>query len=282
MPNYEFRFIKATTGRSNTRTRWAMDEDHLRLLLAGEGIVPDEIALLPAEPATERQISYMASLGILFPADITKDEASDLLTNHLEQRPVADLDDFTIASTMRAEVTRYASKKAIYRSILFAIQQRANDEEIGAWYAYRVYRNGHDRALAGIRDPLDERFAAIGRQVAADQKLRASLRRAAQNATSAFRYFGQIVTPDGVVLQGESDRSEVYQYVLDALFECGLLNGVRHPEYRFIGGGGRAAGKSAGMRDRPVKGAVVSQLSRRFHTAVGVCLAIAVGWYLYR
>lgn len=235
MPNYEYRFKNAKTGRWNRRARWAFDEDELRQQLAAEGVSPEEVTQLPDEPATERQKEYMVALGIVFPHDVTKAGSSDLISNFHKRRSPANARDFDLAREMRVEVSPYASKASIYRSILYALQQRGNGEELAAWYAYRVYRDAHDRSGLSISDPHDPRFVAIGRKVASDPALLASLRRAAQSSETNFRYFGRFVTPDGLELQGDSVRTAVYRFVFGELLAVGLLSGSRRQAATSVG-----------------------------------------------
>lgn len=223
MPRFEYWFVNPSTGRRNKRGAKAFDEACLREDLAEQGIEPTEIIALPDRPASEAQLDYMCSLGVMAPPDVTLAEASDLLDNRLRRREPADPRDFEIARKLRVEVSRFASKAGIHRAILFDLSQRGGDEMLGAWFAYRVYRNAYDRALPGIDDPLDPRFIEIGTSIATDAKLMASLRRAVAASTVHFRWFGIFRAPDGPELQGDGDRSAVYKFTLSALGDAGLL-----------------------------------------------------------
>lgn len=234
MPEFEYRFVNPKTGRKNKGKRRAFDEAELRDTLSWEGVETDEITRLPDPAATERQLELLVDRGVSPPSPLTMREASDLITNLLERRVVADQEDFRIAAAMRTEVSRFASKAAIYRSILHRLVERNSDADLGAWYAYRVYRNAMDRKQGGIRDPFDARFRAIGMGIAGDERLVASLRRMAGRSQVHFRWFGKIVTPDGYERHGDGDQSEVYRFALGELFKSGLLSGPRQPEVRYL------------------------------------------------
>lgn len=138
MPEFEYRFVNPKTGRKNKGKRRAFDEAELREILSREGVDADEVVRLPGPAATERQLELLVDRGVSPPSPLTMGEASDLITNLLERRVVADQEDFRIAAAMRTEVSRFASKSAIYRSILHRLVERNNDADLGAWYAYRV------------------------------------------------------------------------------------------------------------------------------------------------
>lgn len=236
MPRYAYWFTNERTGRKNKGVVRAFDEESLREQLAADDILPTDIEVLPDDLATEPQKQLLVDHGVPFPAGVTKLEASDLISNLFEHRDVADETDFEIAEIFSVEVSRYASKATIYRAVLQELLQGEDPDYLGAWYAYRVYRNAFDRRNGGLRDPQDNHFLAIGSDITRDQRLLASLRRAAARSQVHFRYFGRIVTPDGFELQGDGDRSEVYEFALGQLFERGLLDGARRPEARYIGG----------------------------------------------
>lgn len=222
MPVFEYRMVNPGTGRPNKRKRHAYDRDHLRELLAAEGITPSEIAEVPERPATEAQLQLLARSNVAVSSDLTIGEASDLISNVIDQRTVAEPRDFALARTLRVEVTRFASKATIYKAILNSMQGR-DAAELGAWYAYRVYRAAFDRRQTGIDNPLHGVFRDIGRRIAADARLNESLQRAARRSMVHFRWFGPLRTPDGAQLHGDGDQSEVYRFTVQALDVAGLL-----------------------------------------------------------
>ncbi|MDV2967830.1 hypothetical protein RZ532_17700 [Nitratireductor aquimarinus] len=234
MPVFEYRFVNQETGRTNRKKLRAFDEEELREILSLNDVEVTEIRPLPYPPATERQIELLIDRGVAIPPGLNKREASDLVSNLLEGRAVADVKDFVIAAALRVEVTRFASKATIYKCILFTLLERGSIESLGAWYAYRVYRNAFDRNTDGRCSPLDGCFKAIGERVAADERLALSLRRVARNSTVHFRWFGTLVTPRGEELRGDGVDSAVYAFVRNELFDAGLISNPRPPEFRYL------------------------------------------------
>lgn len=223
VPVFEYRFVNPSTGRKRKGARRAFDQDQLIELLGRENVYPDEVTEVAEPPPTEPQMELMRDRGIGFPIDVTKAEASNLITNYFDRREVADATDFDLAEALRVETSRFASKATLYRWIL-ADMVRRGPEDLATWYVYRVYRDAYDRDGPGIRDPLDSRFVQIGAAIAADRRLRTSLSRAATQSRVHFRYFGEYTTPDGVDLHGDGDRSEVYKFALDEIAALGLLD----------------------------------------------------------
>lgn len=223
MPTYKYRFINPSSGRKNTKTVRAYDEDDLRFRLSDEGIEPIEIIEISEPAASEKQIDYLQDLIGQVPPDLSIKEASNLIDNALGKRSIADPPDFEIAENLKVEVTKYASKKAIHEAIFYEMQSR-QPAEFASWYAYRVYRNGFDRRNAGVRDPLDPVFSEIGQMIVEDQRLHASFKRIVSRSYVHFRWFGTLRTHDGAELPGDGDKSEVYRFVINELKTRGKLN----------------------------------------------------------
>jgi len=234
LPVFEYRFVNQETGRTNRKKLSAFDEDELRETLSHNDVEVTEIRPLPYPPATERQLELLIDRGVAIPLGLNKREASDLVSNLFEGRAVADVKDFVIAAALRVEVSRFASKATIYKSILFTLLERDSIESLGAWFAYRVHRNSFDRNADCPRGPLDGYFKTIGGRIAADERLTLSLGWVARNSTVHFRWFGTLVTPRGEELRGDSVDSAVYAFVLKELFDAGLLSNPQPPEFKYL------------------------------------------------
>lgn len=219
---FEYRFVNPTTGRTNRKIGRAYDEEELRAALATENIVPTSVEVLPPDMATDAQIRLLIQKGAAIPDDLTKEEASDMIDGIISKGGVASAGDFAIAKALKVEVTKYASKRAIYAAIFYTMRDR-DAVAFGTWFAYRVFRNEFDRGQSGAQDPLDGRFRAIGHAIANDRRLNDSFKRLVSESTVHFRWFGALRLPDGVESIGDGNRGAAYKFAVQSLFEAGMI-----------------------------------------------------------
>ncbi len=87
MPRFEIVGFGRETGRKRVRIYEAKDEEQAILMAASDGTVVDKekTRILPAPPATERQIEYAKDLGIKIPKNPTRDELSKLIDRAVEE-----------------------------------------------------------------------------------------------------------------------------------------------------------------------------------------------------
>lgn len=223
MATFSYRYIKTSTGRPNRGSAMAYDEAELRERLAADRLVKEllEVEREPDPPATEPQLAYLQSLQVRWPEGVTLREASDLIENAKRQRSPGNDLDRRIAAHFRVETTRFTCKASIYWRIVRELE--GSPEGLARFYAYRVYRSSLGEARSGkIEDPGHAVFRTIAADVLADPKVERSLKRAAASASCGFRWFGERRGSDGMILVGESDRTEVYKFVSDALARRGL------------------------------------------------------------
>lgn len=223
MATFSYRYIKTSTGRPNRGSAMAYDEAELRERLAADRQVKEllEVEREPDPPATEAQLAYLQSLEARWPEGVTLREASDLIENAKRQRSPGNDLDRRIAAHFRVETTRFTCKASIYWRIVRELEGRP--EDLARFYAYRVYRSSLGEARNGkIEDPGHAAFRTIAADMLADPKVERSLKRAAGSASCGFRWFGERRGSGGMILVGESDRTEAYKFVSDALARHGL------------------------------------------------------------
>ncbi len=224
MATFSYRYIKTSTGRPNRGSAMAFDEAELRERLAADRQVKEvlEVEREPDPPATEAQLAYLQSLEARWPEGVTLREASDLIENAKRQRSPGNDLDRRIAAHFRVETTRFTSKASIYWRIVHHLETRP--EELARFYVYRVYRSSLGEARNGkIEDPGHAAFRTIAAEMLANAKVERSLKRAAASPSCGFRWFGERRGSEGMILVGESDRTEVYKFASDALARHGLL-----------------------------------------------------------
>lgn len=231
MAEFEYRFVKATTGRVNKGRVGAYDEEEARAILLSRGITVSEIEKLPPDLATERQLDFLRDLGGVAPPGTTKREASDLIDNAQFKRIPAPPALRPIATRYRVEITQYTSKENLYRAVVSTLRANRDLKALAEWYAFRVYRSGCQRQASGVLVlPSDPRFAEVAEEILADVSLVASLQREAERTSTGFRWFGQYRGN-----QGDSDRTAVFRFTATALASKAL------PGF----GGGRSNGRAS-------------------------------------
>ncbi|PZR77897.1 MAG: hypothetical protein DI537_42685 [Stutzerimonas stutzeri] len=227
MARFEYRFVKASTGRTNKGSGTAYSQAELIADLGRKGIEPFDIVEVPLPPATEAQLDYMRDLEIPVVAGLDIREASDLITNKLEGLQPGSDADRRMAETFEIETTRFTSKDRIYGAIVRNLRARDDKSELARWYAYRVYRSNRERARGGLlTDPFDPRFEDVGKSLLSDSAALKSLTTAASSTLHDFRWFGKF---NG--REGDSTRTIAYKATDAALVSVGLLNEgqlVRH------------------------------------------------------
>lgn len=172
--------------------------------------------MLPDDPATENQISYLQSLGYPSTSGLTKQEASSIIDNILKKRQPADANVFRLASDNKVETTPFDSKNTIYWKI-FQHQMSKSDYDLACWYVFRVYRSCINKSEpGGIYEIYHPIFTEISHSILSHPPLLASLKRNASNSKNGFRWFGSF-TADGYQIQGESTRTQLYLYTINEL-----------------------------------------------------------------
>ena len=216
MPHYDYRFVRASTGRLNKGRKEAFDESELLEILRGEGIEPIEIVANPTPPATEAQLAYLRGLGVAIDGSLNIREASDLIDNAKYSRKPAGSPESDLARRYRVETTRFTSKAEIYRRLLWKVTN--DDQALAQWFVYRVYRSSFDRRQAGVSDPDLPEFRRIGMALAMDPQSIKSLRKAARGTSTQFRWFGNYRG-----YEGDSMRTHAYTFARRELAQVGLV-----------------------------------------------------------
>lgn len=228
MPEFRFRYVKRSTGRPNRGTVRAFDEVELRDILAGREDVAEvlEVEALPATEASERQLAYLRELSVPVHGSLSLREASDLIDNAHSKRQPADDADRMLAARFRVETTRFTSKAAIFERILAVVA--GDPVRLSRYFVYRVYRDGlgSERGSA-IDDPDAAVFEEVAKVLRADASVMKSLRRAASDSRTSFRWFGDLVGSDGVLLDGDSESTTAYRAAVAELRNRGLYSARR-------------------------------------------------------
>jgi len=215
MPLFKVTGIGIETGRKRTRTYTAYNEDRARQMALADGTETKEIELVPSQPPTERQLEFARDVGINVPAEATIDEVSDLLSRYQDRDKPATERHRSFADYYEVEVTKYIGKKKLFCHIFNKLTQPGNEEDLAVWFAFRVYReitNASD--TAAVQHPNDPRIAAIGRNLAKDEKALMSIRR---YDGDDLIWFGEWTASNGDMYSGGSNRTAAYKAAASAI-----------------------------------------------------------------
>lgn len=209
MPKFLVIGVGQGTRRKRQRTFEAKDEAHARALAEADGTIVDSAERLPDDPPTEKQLAYAKDLGISVPPDATKDEVSDLLDVHLENDKPADARLLKFADRYDVRFTQYSGKKELHNRIHASLSAAGREQELTAWFVYRVYRElvqGRDQvSIDGPDHPVIQDVTA---QLVQDDSVLKSIRR---YRGSDLIWFGEWTAPNGGVHTGGSNKTIAYK-----------------------------------------------------------------------
>jgi hypothetical protein len=217
MPNYEIKGKGKDTGRKRKRIYAAINELEATRLAEVDGTLVDEITEIPPEPPTEKQLEYARDLGILIPANATKEDVSDLISLKVDRDKSATERHKKFGKAYGIEFTDYIGKKSLFNRIQAALIAPGREKELLSWFTFRVYRelaSGADNAP--IKGPDDPIVKEIAEGLVSQEKIIKSVRR--YEGTELI-WFGEWTSPDGHVHTGGSIRTAAYKQVSSMLKE---------------------------------------------------------------
>jgi hypothetical protein len=180
----------------------------------------DSIVQVTSAPPTERQVAYARDLGISVPAGASKEEVSDLLDARLQNDKPAAPHFQAFSKRHGVLFTQYTGKKSLFDRIFARLCRLGREEEMTAWFVFRVYRGLVDgKRDVSIQDPDDEAMLEIARQLVQDEGVAKSIRR---YHGRDLVWFGEWTSPDGTVHYGGSNTTIAYKRASSLLRERGL------------------------------------------------------------
>lgn len=179
------------------------------------------IAQAVAEPPTERQLAYARDLGISIPADVTKQELSDLVDARLQKDKPAAPHFQAFAKRFGVVFTQYVGKRSLFDRLFAHLTRPGREEGMTAWFVFRVYRElVRGRADASIKGPDDPPIREIARLLLEDKSVVQSIRR---YQGRDLVWFGEWTSPDGTVHYGASNQTIAYERASSLLREKGCV-----------------------------------------------------------
>ena len=221
MPSFRIRG-KSAKGRAVSPTVSAETEAGARKKTEHDGIVVASVERLPPAAATDRQLSYARSLGIVIPDSATLDQMSDLIGRAVEAPASTWL--VTRARAVEADLApeRYLGVGYVSRHLNEAIgvHSQAFVAEHIFWYLHSVLRH---RRRAQWQSPdesgvPDESIWSVTRRFAADATAVKSMQR------DCGERLGYFYATFGDGYGGTfSTRTTAYARAVEFLAEAGLL-----------------------------------------------------------
>lgn len=209
MPKFTVSGVGRDTGRKRRRVIEARGEAQARALAEAESTAVESIERLPDEPPTDAQIAYAQDLGLSIPVGATKQEVSDLLSAHLERDKPADSRHFAFADLYGVSYTQYTGKKSIYGRIFAALSPPGREQDLVAWFVYRVHRAlVEDRDGAFVAGPDYPTIQQAAAELAKDESVLKSIRR---YVGTDLIWFGEWTAPNGNVYSGGSNQTIAYK-----------------------------------------------------------------------
>ena len=202
MPVFNVVGIREKSGRAMRKTYRGFDETEIRAVaLQRDGLIAKWIEPHPYEPATDPQKKRLAQLGYRFGSGLNVKEAGDLLRALLAGDHPADQESLAYARQLKIETTTYTGKKQLYDAIFRKLLQPGNEQQLVAWFTFRVYRTlaaGDKRAI--ISGPEHVVIQRIAQYLLRDGEVTGAIRQ--YKAGREWIRFGHAIDNKGQVQRG--------------------------------------------------------------------------------
>ncbi len=208
MPSYVVQGTNTRTGRKKKLIISAKFEAEARLKADEAGMIEYSIGQQAEPPATERQIAYATSLGLLIPEMPTLEQLSDLISSKVDNDRRAEPRHRAFAQYFEIEITDFIGKKALFNRIKATLGEPGRERELVAWFTFRISRSiFKGRPDAPIDSPAHPIIVGIADELHENQALLKSIRR---YTGESLIWFGEFKAPDGIVFTGASCATIAY------------------------------------------------------------------------
>lgn len=211
MPVFNVVGISEKSGRAMRKVYRGFDEAEVKeAALRRDGLVAKWIELEPYRLATDAQKRRLAQLGCRYGAGLNVQEAGELLHAILSGDPPADRQALAYARQLRIEATAYIGKKRLFDTIFRKLIQPGNEQQLVAWFTFRVYRTlaaGDNRAI--INGPEHAVIQRIAQYLGSDAEVTAAIK--GYRAGREWIRFGHFIDARGLVERGGRMDTVAYQ-----------------------------------------------------------------------
>lgn len=169
------------------------------------------------KPATESQIAYAISLGIDFPADISKDGLTYLITMKEEGDVFPTEYEKGLARCFFVDIPEYVGKKALFDRIKWALNEPGKESELVLWFVFRVYcQLSKNTTSIPIKNPRQAVLVEIADHLSHSKQIIKSIRR--YHGRDLIN-FGTFYSENGQSKQGGSINTIAYDETASLLSE---------------------------------------------------------------
>ena len=202
MPVFNVVGIREKSGRAMRKTYRGFDEAEIRAMAQQrDGLIAKWIEEHPYQPATDPQKKRLAQLGYRFGSGLNVKEAGELLRALLAGDHPADQQSLAYAQQLKIETTTYIGKKQLYDAIFRKLLQPGNEQQLVAWFTFRVYQTlaaGDKRAI--ICGPEHVVIQRIAQYLLRDGEVTGAIRQ--YKAGREWIRFGHAIDNKGQVQRG--------------------------------------------------------------------------------
>lgn len=202
MPVFNVVGIREKSGRAMKKRYRGFDEAEVRVLaLHRDGLIAKWIEPQPYKSATGAQRQRLAEWGYRLGSGLNVKEAGDLLRTLLSGDQPVDEPLLAYARQLQIEATTYVGKKQLYDAIFRKLLQPGNDQQLVAWFTFRVYRTlAVDDSRAIICGPEHVVIQRIAQYLLRDAEVMSAIRN--YRAGREWIRFGHFVDSKGMVQRG--------------------------------------------------------------------------------
>jgi len=212
------------TGRKRRKVYYGANESCVRVRAENDGTEVMEVNAMPADPATDAQLSYADDLGIYIPENAGKDDLSALIALEIDGDYPAEERHREFARFFDVYFSEYTGKRRLFNCIQLELLQEGRQDDLLSWFVFRVYRNMvYGRLDVEIDGPGNDIIKKVADQLLSDKRVIKSVRR--YKGEDLIR-FGDWDSPNGFSCFGGSKGTLAYKSTRALLSNAVEINTV--------------------------------------------------------
>ncbi len=217
MAQYEIIGKGSDTGRARKRVYTASSEQKAKQQAKSDGTVVESITKLPPTPPSEAQINLAQDLNIQIPMNVSMGDLSEMISFVTDKDKLPTDRHLKFADNYGVDYTQYTGKKSLFDRIYHSLLESGDENNIVAWFAFRVYRGLVSGDLnTEPQDPSHPVFQEISKLLSTNEPIIKSMRK---YRGRDLIWFGQKTFSSGITVEGGSKRTMAYKTVEKHLIE---------------------------------------------------------------
>ncbi len=227
MPYYDISGIGIKTNRKRHNRYLADNEEHAIVLAKIDETEVELIELVKPGPATEKQIKFAKDLGLSFPADISINEMSSLLSRNLDNESPAPSWLLEVAWKLEPtqkglSLNKYSSLEGLVSFIHNKNFKGENAHEMVKWFLYFVVR---DKLNISWNKSISEIYSGhllepIAIELGRNKSVLNSIKR---YSSDCLLRFGEYTDGEGCTITGGSNRTISYKETISLLKSSNII-----------------------------------------------------------